>query len=101
MLGRFVFASGPIGKQNIGSDPSVTFEMFSSLSSAISICLPDIFLGSGTADLGIPFPGKRWEEIAQFSIYFQHISSVRPQDPKGACLTSPIRAFIKCVNFQT
>jgi len=40
MLGLFVFARGTIGKQNIGSDPSVTFVMFSSLLSAISICLP-------------------------------------------------------------
>ena len=40
MLGSFVFARGTIGKQNIGSDPSVTFLIFSSLSSAISICLP-------------------------------------------------------------
>ena len=40
MLGSFVFARGAIGKQNIGSDPSVTFLIFSSLSRAISICLP-------------------------------------------------------------
>ena len=40
MLGSFVFARGTIGKQNIGSAPSVTFLIFSSLSSAISICLP-------------------------------------------------------------
>ncbi len=40
ILGLFVFASGTNGKQNIGSDPSVTFVIFSSLSSAISICLP-------------------------------------------------------------
>ena len=40
MLGSFVFARGTIGRQNIGSDPSVTFLIFSSLSSAISICLP-------------------------------------------------------------
>ena len=40
MLGLFVFASATNGKQNIGSEPSVTFVIFSSLSSAISICLP-------------------------------------------------------------
>ena len=40
MLGLFVFSRGTNGKQNIGSDPSVTFVMFISLSSAISICLP-------------------------------------------------------------
>ena len=40
MLGLFVFARGTIGTQNIGSDPSVIFVIFSSLSSAISICLP-------------------------------------------------------------
>ena len=40
MLGLFVFARGTIGRQNIGSDPSVTFLIFSSLSSAINICLP-------------------------------------------------------------
>jgi hypothetical protein len=40
MLGSFVFARGTIGKQNIGSAPSVTFFIFSSLSSTISICLP-------------------------------------------------------------
>jgi hypothetical protein len=40
MLNSLVFARDTIGKQNIGSDPSVTFLIFSSLSSAISICLP-------------------------------------------------------------
>ena len=40
MLGLFVFARGTNGKQNIGSEPSVTFVIFSSLSSAIAICLP-------------------------------------------------------------
>ena len=40
MLGLFVFARDTNGKQNIGSEPSVTFVIFSSLSSAISICLP-------------------------------------------------------------
>ena len=40
MLGSFVFARGTNGKQNIGSDPSVTVLMFSSLSSPISICRP-------------------------------------------------------------
>ena len=40
MLDSFVFARGTIGRQNIGSAPSVTFLIFSSLSSSISICLP-------------------------------------------------------------
>ena len=40
MLGSFVFARGTTGKQNIGSDPSVTFLIVSSLSSTISISLP-------------------------------------------------------------
>ena len=39
MLGSFVFANVTIGKQNIGSDPCVTFFIFRSLSRAISICL--------------------------------------------------------------
>ena len=39
MLGLFVFARDTNGKQNIGSEPSVTFVIFRSLSSAISICL--------------------------------------------------------------
>jgi hypothetical protein len=39
MLGSFVFASGVIGTQNIGSDPSGTWVIFSSLSSVIFICL--------------------------------------------------------------
>jgi len=40
MLGSFVFARDTNGKQNIGSEPSVTFVIVSSLSRAISICLP-------------------------------------------------------------
>ena len=39
MLGSFVFARGVIGMQNMGSAPSVTCVMLSSLSSAISIFL--------------------------------------------------------------
>ena len=40
MLGLFVFARGVIGMQNIGSDPSGTCVIFSSLSRSIFICLP-------------------------------------------------------------
>ena len=40
MLGLFVFARGTNATQNIGSDPEVTWVIFSSLSIAISIFLP-------------------------------------------------------------